>query len=192
MNTEIVALPKEKWKGTAIPMVTENSSYYDVEMTEMDCNGCRIQLIRKDFDTPVVHSPEEYDFPDALYPDHWEKAEAFGVVGDNGELLACIEVCPEEWSNRLMVTELWVSEKLRGQGVGKRLMDTAKGIAKQQKRRAVILETQSCNVKAIGFYLHEGFRLIGFDTCCYTNKDIERREVRFNLGYFFDVNGRWG
>lgn len=192
MNTEIVALPKEKWKGTAIPMVTENSSYYDVEMTEMDCNGCRIQLIRKDFDTPVVHSPEEYDFPDALYPDHWEKAEAFGVVGDNGELLACIEVCPEEWSNRLMVTELWVSQALRGQGIGKRLMDTAKEIAKQQKRRAVILETQSCNVKAIGFYLHEGFRLIGFDTCCYTNKDIERKEVRFNLGYFFDMNGRHG
>lgn len=25
----------------------------------------------------------------------------------------------------------------------------------------------------------------------HTNKDIERREVRFNPGYFCDVNGRW-
>lgn len=31
---------------------------------------------------------------------------------------------------------------------------------------------------------HEGFELIGFDTCCYTNDDIKMREVRINLGYF--------
>ena len=42
-----------------------------------------------------------------------------------------------------------------------------------------------CNTNAIGFYLHKGFDLIGFDTCCYTNHDIERREVRINPGFFF-------
>ena len=99
-------------------------------------------------------------------------------------MLACIEVCPEEWSNRLVVTELWVSEELRRKGVGKRLMDKAKEVAVRQKRRAVILETQSCNTNAIGFYLHQGFELIGFDTCCYSNEDIARREVRVNLGFF--------
>ena len=26
---------------------------------------------------------------------------------------------------------------------------------------------------------------MGFDTCCYTNNDIGRKEVRINLGYFF-------
>lgn len=100
-------------------------------------------------------------------------------------MLACIEVCPEEWSNRLIVTELWVSDELRNKGIGKRLMNKAKEIAINQKRRAVILETQSCNTNAIGFYLHEGFELIGFDTCCYTNNDMKRREVRINMGYFF-------
>lgn len=39
-------------------------------------------------------------------------------------------------------------------------------------------------INAIGFYLHQGFELIGFDKCCYTNKDIERREVRLNMGLF--------
>ena len=105
-------------------------------------------------------------------------------------LLACIEVCPEEWSNRLMVTELWVSDELRHQGIGKRLMDKAKEIAVSQNRRAIILETQSCNTNAIDFYLHESFELIGFDTCCYTNNDIGRREVRINLGYFFHKDTR--
>ncbi|CDD36120.1 acetyltransferase GNAT family [Roseburia sp. CAG:309] len=101
-------------------------------------------------------------------------------------MLACIEVCPEEWSNRLVVTELWVSEELRRKGVGKSLMDKAKEVAVRQKRRAVILETQSCNTNAIGFYLHQGFELIGFDTCCYSNEDIARREVRVNLGFFLE------
>ncbi len=59
-----------------------------------------------------------------------------------------------------------------------------------QNRRAIILETQSCNTNAIEFYLHEGFELIGFDTCCYTNNDIGRREVRLDLGYFFHRDER--
>lgn len=189
-NIIITGLPKEKWKGTPIPLVTRNDSYYDVVIDPLDHDGCTVRLTRKPAGREIVHTPEEYDYPDKLYQDYWEKAEAFGVVGEDGELLACIEVCPEEWSNRLMVTELWVSEGLRGKGVGKRLMDKAKNIARQQNRRAVILETQSCNTSAIGFYLHQGFELIGFDTCCYTNDDIGRREVRLNLGYFLHREAR--
>ena len=191
MNREIITLPKERWKGVPIPLVTRSDSYYDVEITPMNQEGCTIHLGRKKAEGEIIHTPEEYDFPDCLYQDHWERAEAYGIVGENGELLACIEVCPEEWSNRLMVTELWVDDSLQKQGIGKKLMDKAKEIAKFQNRRAIILETQSCNTNAIGFYLHQGFELIGFDKCCYTNKDIERREVRINLGYFFAMNGRW-
>ena len=46
--------------------------------------------------------------------------------------------------------DLWVSEALRGKGIGKRLMDQAKEVAVRQKRRAIILETQSYNTNAIG------------------------------------------
>ena len=189
-RNEIIALPKEKWKGAVIPLVTRSDSYYDLEIQPLDSSGCTISLTRKQAEEEIVHTPEEYDFPDSLYQEHWENAEAFGIVSENGDLLACIEICPEEWSNRLMVTELWVSDGLRRQGIGKRLMDKAKEIAANQNRRAVILETQSCNTNAIGFYLHEGFELIGFDTCCYTNNDIGRREVRINLGYFFHRDAR--
>lgn len=189
-RNEIIALPKEQWKGALIPLVTRSSSYYDLEIHPLDSSGCTISLTRKQAEEEIVHTPEEYDFPDSLYQEHWENAEAFGIVSGDGNLLACIEVCPEEWSNRLMVTELWVSDELRHQGIGKRLMDKAKEIAVNQNRRAVILETQSCNTNAIGFYLHQGFELIGFDTCCYTNNDIGRREVRINLGYFFHRDAR--
>ena len=176
---EIVFLPKEKYKGTPVPLTYTNDSYYDLEISPFDDDGCGIALVRK----PAGVFRRNHS--DSLYEDYWENAEAYGVVSDEGKVLACIEMCPEEWSNRLLVTELWVTEDLRGKGIGKRLMDRAKEVAAAQKRRAVILETQSCNTNAIGFYLHEGFELIGFDTCCYTNDDIGMKEVRFNLGYFF-------
>lgn len=184
-NIEIIPLPKSKWKGATIPLTTRSDSYYDFDIKPLDDKGCTISLTKKLSEKEILHTPEEYDYPDSLYQDHWEGAEAFGVVSDNGELKACIEVCPEEWSNRLMVTELWICDELRGIGLGKRLMDKAKEVAKAQGRRAITLETQSCNTNAIGFYLHQGFELIGFDTCCYTNADIDRREVRINLGFFF-------
>lgn len=189
-NLEIVALPKKQWKGKPIPLVTRSDSYYDFEIDPLDDKGCSIKLVKKKSEEEILHTPEEYDFPDSLYQDHWEKAEAYGVVGDNGELRACIEVCPEEWSNRLLVTELWICDELQKKGLGKRLMDKAKEVAQAQNRRAIILETQSCNTNAIGFYLHQGFEIVGFDTCCYTNNDIGRHEVRINLGFFFHREGR--
>jgi ribosomal protein S18 acetylase RimI-like enzyme len=188
MEYEIVNLPKEEWQGTPIMMRNTSEEYYDLEIEESD-DVFSAKMVKKKFDVPVTHTPEEYDFPDKLYQEFWEGAEAFGIVAEeNGEkkLLACIEVCPEEWSNRLMVTELWVADELHRKGIGTRLMNVAKEKAKEQGRRAITLETQSCNVRAITFYRKQGFKLMGFDRCCYTNKDIERREVRFNFVFFMD------
>ena len=189
---EIIPLPKEEWKGTPIMMRNTTEEYYDLEKEE-GADYFKFNLVKKKFDAPVTHTPEEYDFPDGLYADHWEGAEAWGIVSEeNGEkkLLACIEICPEEWSNRLLVTELWVADELHRQGIGTRLMNLAKEQAKKQKRRAIILETQSYNVRAIAFYRSQGFELIRFDTCCYANNDIVRHEFRLNLGYFMGENSK--
>jgi ribosomal protein S18 acetylase RimI-like enzyme len=86
-----------------------------------------------------------------------------------------------------MVTELWVADRFHRRGFGTRLMNLAKQKAKEQGRRAIILETQSCNVRAIAFYRSQGFRLIGFDTCCYANNDVARHEVRFNFGFYLNA-----
>lgn len=182
----IVHLPKEQWEGTIIPMRYTTDTYYDVNIQKED-SGYQIDVRKCKFDTPVSHYPEEYDFPDKLYQPHWEKAYAWGIVEERDgkpELLACIETCPEEWSNRLMVTELWVHETLRRQGIGHALMAIAKEQAILEHRRAIILETQSCNIGAISFYQQEGFEMIGFDSCCYSNRDLDRKEVRINMGYF--------
>lgn len=182
MEFEIIHLPKEKWKGTIIPIKYTTEQYYDVAVNR-NKNGYSVEIEKKDFVQPVTHSPEEYNFPDKLYEDYREKAYAWGVLVED-ELVATIETDPEPWSNRLRVTELWVAEPYQKRGIGHSLMEIAKEQARHERRRAIILETQSCNVNAIDFYLHEGFQLIGLDTCCYKNNDLQRKEVRIELGWF--------
>ncbi len=182
MEYEIIHLPKEKWKGTIIPIRYTTNKYYDVKLHKTE-KGFHIEIEKKDLAEPVTHSPEEYDFPDKLYADFRENSYAWGVLAGE-ELVAAIETDLEIWSNRLRITELWVADKYQKQGIGHALIEVAKGQARRERRRAIILETQSCNVNAIDFYLHEGFSLIGLDTCCYKNNDLERKEVRLEFGWF--------
>ncbi len=184
-NLPIVPLPESRWKGFPIPMRYTTETYYDV-VSERTVYGWHIRLEKKRFEEPVTHTAEEYDFPDKLYEDYRPDAEAWGVFSESGELLGCIETYPEDWSRRLIVSEMWVTEAFRRQGLGHRLMAAAKERAVRGGYRALMLETQSCNTGAIAFYESEGFVLIGYDLCCYSNRDRERREVRFDFGYFPD------
>jgi predicted N-acetyltransferase YhbS len=182
MNFEIVHLAKETWKGSVLPIRYSTDQYYDVCVDKTQ-TGFSIVLDKKAFHATVTHTAEENDFPDKLYEEYWENAYAWGIL-DGGKLIAAIETDPEIWSNRLRITELWVKESHQKQGFGHALLEIAKEQARRDRRRAVILETQSCNVNAIDFYLHEGFTLIGIDTCCYKNNDLQRKEVRLELGWF--------
>lgn len=182
MNFEIIHLSKEQWKGHIIPMSYTTDEYYDINI-DRNTDGFQVNMKKKKLETPISHYPEEYDFPDKLYEEWWEDACAWGVCVQ-GELVAAIETAPEKWSNRLRVTELWVAPEYQKKGIGHALMEVAKEQARLERRRVIILETQSCNANAIGFYLHEGFTLIGMDSCCYANNDLERKEVRVELGFF--------
>jgi|LSQX01.1.fsa_nt_gb predicted N-acetyltransferase YhbS len=182
MEYEIIHLPKESWKDTVIPIGYTTDSYYDVSVNKTE-KGYNIGIEKKASSKPIVHTADEYDFPDKLYQDHYENAFAWGVIID-GNLVAAIETDIEVWSNRLRITELWVSDEYQKQGLGHALMDVAKEQARLERRRAIILETQSCNVNAIDFYQHEGFSLIGMDACCYRNNDLQRKEVRLEFGWF--------
>lgn len=185
---ELRRLAEEIYRGYPILIEYTTEEYYDVAVERTE-DGFDVRLAKRRFAAPVTHTPEEYDVPDRLYAPHWDGADAYGMFED-GELIGAIELWTEDWSKRLRVTELWVAEAHRNRGVGKALMQLAKDRMRERGLRAVMLETQSCNVSAIGFYLHEGFTLIGFDSCCYSNRDLERKEVRLELGYFGD-GGEW-
>ena len=179
MGFQIQHLPKEQWQDYKLPMNYETSHYYDAQIS-----GFNVRFVKKAFEEPVQRGGEA-NGDDRLYAPWWEGAEAYGVL-ENGALIACVELWKENWSNRLRVTELWVADSHHRRGIGSALMDFAKQYAKEQGCRALMLETQSCNENAIAFYLVQGLVLFGFDRCAYSNRDIENREVRLELGCYID------
>lgn len=65
MEYEIIHLPKDKWKGTIIPISYTTDKFYDVVVNKTD-KGFTVDIEKKDFRESVTHTPEEYDFPDKL------------------------------------------------------------------------------------------------------------------------------
>ena len=63
------------------------------------------------------------------------------------------------WGGWLHVNFLWVTESLRGQGHGSRLMDAAEQLAVERGALAANLETHS--FQAEGFYLKRGYDVFG-------------------------------
>lgn len=173
---------KKDYEGYPLPIEYTTETYYDVSL-DHTADGWNAEFSLEKFPSPVTHTQEEYNCPDKLFQKHWKGAHAYGAF-DGDKLIGAIELYRESWANRIRVTELWIDKSFRRQGIGKRLMDIAKAEAKKRNARMLILETQSCNVNAIGFYLHEGFDLVGFLSCDYSNTDLERKEVRLEMGWF--------
>jgi GNAT superfamily N-acetyltransferase len=63
------------------------------------------------------------------------------------------------WGGWMHVNFLWVTESLRGQGHGTRLMDAAEAFARERGAGAVTLETHS--FQAPGFYAKRGYSVFG-------------------------------
>ena len=61
-------------------------------------------------------------------------------------------------------------------------MNRAVKVAKEKGARMLVLETQTNKETAIKFYLNFGFKLIGLDIAAYSNEDIEKKEIRLELG----------
>jgi len=178
---QILLLDREKWQGFRFDFQYTSHSYYDVEIKRMN-DGFHVSFVKKPFAAPYINKPDETD---RLFNPWWDDVKAWGIE-ENGSLIAAIETSVEAWSNRLRVTELWVDAACRRKGIATALMDTAVQRAKDEKRRVIMLETQSRNEGAIAFYLHYGFSLIGFDACAYGNDDLTRKEVRMEMGIFLE------
>lgn len=170
----IAELKKEQFDGYELVFSYDSRAYYDLRIRTTE-NVFSAEFVRTP--CPPVHK----EFTDKLFASHWEEPRAFGLW-DGKNLLGVIEVAIESWNNRLRVTNLIVQDGYRRRGYGTILMTRAREIAKAQGRRALILETQSCNAAAIAFYLSQGLSFMGFNACEYSNDDIPRHEVRVELG----------
>jgi len=162
-------------KGKAILFTYTTTHYYDVRTLAYDGVG-GFQLARVPF-----AEPQTKQFKSSLFEDYLQEPRLF-CAQEDGEWLGVAEVSREGWNNRLRVSNLWVREEWRYQGIGKLLMARVIEVARELGCRAVVLETQSCNDPAIRFYRSCGFSLIGLDMISYTNQDVTRHEVRLEMG----------
>ncbi len=172
---KIEVLNHEEYKGKRILFRYWTSYYFDIEINSKDQEET-FKLIRKPFKSPQIKQ-----FEDTLLEDWLENPKLFGAF-ENDELVGYIELSHESWNNRMRVANIWVEESHRGKGIGKALMEVAEKTAKEEKARALILETQSCNDKAICFYKACSFSVIGFDLFAYTNDDVGKKEFRIEMG----------
>ena len=85
-------------------------------------------------------------------------------------------------TRRAIIYHTVVLKEYRNMGVGTRLMQTIEAAARACGARMLVLETQTCNERAIAFYKKHGFSLIGFDLYSYSNDDPKRCEVRIEMG----------
>ncbi|MDR7870131.1 MAG: GNAT family N-acetyltransferase [Tissierellaceae bacterium] len=170
---EIVLLDKTDFKDFPLIFNYTTNYYYDVEFNKSELFS--IKFVKKKFDEEVFKS-----FTSKLYEDWLENPSAFELRKE-GKSLGYLEVDRESWSNRLRITELLILDEYRNLGYGSILMNKAKEIAKSDGLREIILETQSCNFKAISFYLKSGFIINGIDLSCYSNDDVDKKEVRIEM-----------
>jgi len=174
-EVEITGLSAEDYRLYQLKDRYITDSYYEISV-KRELEAWKIQLYLSPLEKPL-----EKTYTGRLFEDHIEEPRAFAAVL-NGEQVGWIELGYEKWNNRMRVWEFLVRERFRRKGIGAALMKYAVGVAKQRGARMLVLETQSCDVPAIRFYVEQGFDLIGFDLAAYSNDDINRKEIRLEFG----------
>ncbi len=148
----------------------KTSNYYDLKVLR-ESESWKMELTLK----PLEKVCEKYS-ESKLFGEYVEEPRAFAAELD-GEQIGWIEVGYQKWNNRMRVWEFLVREEFRRKGIGTLLMNHAVKLTKEKRARMLVLETQSCDVPAIGFYLR-----FGFDAAAYSNEDIAKKEVRLEFG----------
>jgi len=179
MKYAIQLLEREKWQNHEVYFSDFADNCYDIKISHEN-NDFSVRMNKVPLKERKI-----IKYPQRLLSSSDATLQAWGVI-ENGQLVAGIETIVESHSknSRLYVSLLWVDEEYRQQGIASALIGKAKERATEEGLRAVYLETWSCNEHAIAFYVSQGFQLIGFDSCPFTNEDIVKYNVPLKLGYF--------
>jgi ribosomal protein S18 acetylase RimI-like enzyme len=174
-NVTIVELKKSDAYLREIGSKYTSSHYYDVSVRGGE-GFWTVELARKPFEKIL-----EKNYHGKLFEDHVEEPRVFvALCGDRQ--VAWLELGYERWNNRMRVWEFLVDSEFRDRGIGTLLMNHAVKIAKEKGARMLVLETQTNNDIAVKFYLDFGFKLIGLDIAAYSNEDLDKKEIRLELG----------
>ncbi|HAA84950.1 MAG TPA: N-acetyltransferase [Kosmotogaceae bacterium] len=170
---EIRELKPDSLVNRVVTFEYESGLYYDVTV-EKTLTGWEIMLTLREFDKPFVRRFEE-----RLIEDYKTDPRIFAAFVDDEE--AGLALIGRLWEGSYRVWDFYVWQEHKRRGIGRALMKQIEDTARSENSRRIVLETQSSNYPAISFYLSCGFQLCGFDTSCYSNQDIENKEVRLEF-----------
>lgn len=170
---KIVELNATEYKGYSFDCKYITKAYYDVKIKKK--KAIIIQIKRRKM------RKQERGFEAHLFESYIEKPQVYAIF-DKKKIIGIIEGSIESWNNRYRIWNFWVDKKYRREGFGQMLFKHMVDEAVRQKARALILEVQSCNDIAISFYLSQGLHFVGLNTMEYSNNDIEKKEVRLEMG----------
>ncbi len=113
--------------------------------------------------------------------DYLKHGLSFAAYRD--DRLAGFAICERmDWNRVVRVWEFHVHPDCMRSGVGRMLMNHVAAVAQKNEYRALWLETQNTNVRAIRFYRSVGFEVETMHTAFYSNHDADpepEREAAF-------------
>jgi ribosomal protein S18 acetylase RimI-like enzyme len=81
------------------------------------------------------------------------------------------------WNKTGYLVELAVDKSHQRKGIATKLVQSLAGRARKAGLRAIIVETQPSVREGMDFYLHNGFRLCGYNDRYYTNNPTTSKEI---------------
>jgi len=156
-----------------------SDKYYELVISENASkeNGWHIELNLRNFESVFSKSMEV-----EIFEPYKENLECY-IAEQNGTEAGIISFGLQKWNNVLRIWDLYVSGEQKRKGVGTKLLNLAKKRASEINARAIVLETQTSNFPAIQFYRKNGFELNGFDKICYSNNDINTKDLRLEMSF---------
>ena len=169
---EIRKLTNSNYTGQTYHTTYSSCGYYDIEFLKD-----HFSFIYKAF-----AQPQTFELSDTILLDWLENPTLFGAF-EGDVLIGFAEGFLEQWNNRYRISNICVLEECnRHRGVGRLLIGHILGEAQKTGARMAVLETQSCNERAIAFYRANGFEVIGVDLYAYSNEDPLHHEIRVEMG----------
>jgi ribosomal protein S18 acetylase RimI-like enzyme len=165
--------------GKKVSYKYRSERYYETHIERND-NGWNFSLTEGSFVDPFDKNYEEEIFEPYKHGSEVYLAEL------NEEETAIMVIQKMEWNNTLLIHDLYVDDRFKKNGIGSILIEVAKKRATELGVRAIYLETQTSNYPAIQFYLKNGFEFIGFNSISYSNEDVEKNEVRIEMGFLLE------